>query len=585
MIQKIFFILFFLSFTSYSQKNNFLTKGDSFYLQRKTDSALTYYLKGVADCKNCNQIFVADYYLKIGKLYIKQENQPKALSYFLKAEEIYLEENDYSGLVNSKTNLAEFYRSLRELDKSNSYIESAEELIAKNDTKKEVLAYFYNRKAAITAESSDNLDEVLRLSKKAIELAKEANKFDLLLYSYNEIGYIYFRKEEFELAFDNYLKALKIADEHNYLIEKCDVLLNIGHTKTIQVYKNLTTPEYENAELYEEGRKYLKEGLQIAQEINYLQKVVDIAIELYGNSMNLRKYKEAVKYLRIHYDSKEILFLKNNKRELEKFEDAYQLKKKDEQIESDRYRITVQYFIIATFLVLCVLFLFFLNKSSRDKKNINKQKKKIEEILAQKTVLLKEIHHRVKNNLQLTSSVLYLQSNKHNSAEVTEMVQESQKHINSIALVHEMLYQDDAQSLIDIGKYLTELGNRLLQFSSNKNIAYKTYLDKIDLPIDYATTLGLILNELITNSVKHAFKDAEGIISVYFKKKDSETYSFKYSDNGVGLNNKQAKNTKNTLGTKLIKMFAEEIDATLQVENKNGLSYTFTFKNKYLKDE
>lgn len=229
--------------------------------------------------------------------------------------------------------------------------------------------------------------------------------------------------------------------------------------------------------------------------------------------------------------------------------------------------------------------MFFLNKSSRDKKNINKQKKKIEEILGQKTILLKEIHHRVKNNLQLTSSVLYLQSNKHNSKEVTEMVAESQKHINSIALVHEMLYQDDALSLIDIGKYLTELGKRLLQFSSNKNIAYKTYLDKIDLPIDYATTLGLILNELITNSVKHAFKGDEGIISVYFKKLDSETYSFKYSDNGVGLKDKQAKNTKNALGTKLIKMFAEEIDANLQVENKNGLSYTFTFKNKYLKDE
>lgn len=323
MVKKLPILLFLLTSILNGQTLNFFDRADDFYQERENDSALVYYKKGIDNCINCSNFFLASYYLKIGKLYKKQENQPKELSFFLKAEEIYLEENDYSGLVNSKTNLAEFYRSLRELDKSNSYIKKAEELIAKNDTKKEVLAYFYNRKAAITAESSDNLDEVLRLSEKAIEFAKEANKFDLLLYSYNEIGYIYFRKEEFELAFNNYLKALKIADEHDYLIEKCDVLLNIGHTKTVQVNKNLTTPEYENAELYDEGRGYLKEGLRLAQEINYLQRVVDISDLLYGNSMNLRKYKEAAEYMRIHYDSKEILFLKNNKRELEKFEDAY----------------------------------------------------------------------------------------------------------------------------------------------------------------------------------------------------------------------------------------------------------------------
>ncbi len=246
MYKKIYFILLFLSYAGYGQKNNFLVKGDTFYLELKTDSALTYFLKGLKQCNNCSETFVAGYYLKVGKLYKKQENQPKALSSFLKAEESWMQD-------------------------------AADQLI------------------------------------------------ELLMETYNKDKAIVF--------------------------------------STLQMYRH-------------DRLEYLKEGLRLAQEINYLQRIVDISDLLYGNSMNLRKYKEPADYMRIHYDSKEILFLKNNKRELDKFEDVYQLKKKDEQIESDRYRIKVQYFIIGTFLVLIVLFVFFLNKSSRDKKTSTYKKRK-----------------------------------------------------------------------------------------------------------------------------------------------------------------------------------------------------------------
>lgn len=581
MIKKITFFLFFLTFASHGQINSFLKKGDAYNLERKTDSALTYYLKGIDKCKKCSEIFLADYYLKIGKLYKKQENQSKTIAYFFKAEDIYLKENDYSGIVNSKTNLAEYYRSIRKIEKATSLNNESEEIIANHTIKKKVLAFFYNRKAAIIAESSNNLEEVLRLSNIALELSKETKRYDLLLYSYNEIGYIYFRKEKFDLANINYLKALKIANDHNYLIEKCDVLLNIGYAIMVKVFKSMTAPEYGKAELYQEGRGFLKKGLQLAQEIGYLQKVIDISILLYNNSKNTGNYKEAAEYMRIHYDSKELLLKKNNKKELLKIESFYQLKKKDEILKANKDKIKTQYFIIGATLFIALMLLYFFRKSNSDKKNISIQKNKIEEILAQKTVLLKEIHHRVKNNLHLTSSLLYLQSSKHNDVKITEMVNESQKHLNSIALVHEMLYQDDTLSLIAIDKYLKELGNRLLQLSCDNHIRYNTNLEQINLSIDYATTLGLILNELITNSIKHAFKDNRGQISVTFSKINSNMYQFKYSDNGVGLDDHLIKNKTNTLGKNLIKMFAEEIDADLKIKNKNGLTYTFIFKNKY----
>ena len=228
------------------------------------------------------------------------------------------------------------------------------------------------------------------------------------------------------------------------------------------------------------------------------------------------------------------------------------------------------------FIILSMLFVY--KKFNEKTKIIQNQKVITEKSLKQKEVLLKEIHHRVKNNLQLISGLLYLQSVKHENSKVTAMIDESQKHINSIALVHEMLYKDDALSLVSMEKYLNELGASLLQVSPQEKIKYKKDIIDVNLPIDYATTLGLILNELVTNSLKYAFTSQNGTISVHLKEVNSNEYIFTYSDNGKGCDFENK--TKNTLGQKLIKMLAEEIEADLTIKNENGLTYIFNFKTR-----
>lgn len=241
-------------------------------------------------------------------------------------------------------------------------------------------------------------------------------------------------------------------------------------------------------------------------------------------------------------------------------------------------------FLIVTYAILFLLIflisiIVFIVKSRKDRISIQEQKKEIEEIAHQKTVLLKEIHHRVKNNLQLISGLLYLQSVKHKNAEITAMVNDSQKHINSIALMHEMLYQDETLSLVSMKKYLQELGIRLIQVSSKKNIDYKVNVKDISLSTNYATTLGLILNELITNSIKYAFKEGKkGTITVSLIEENQNEYQFIYADNGSGFDLK-ANDINKTMGQKLIRMFAEEIEASLDINNHNGLTYVFKFKN------
>ncbi len=237
-------------------------------------------------------------------------------------------------------------------------------------------------------------------------------------------------------------------------------------------------------------------------------------------------------------------------------------------------------YAIVFLVVFLIAIIVFIVKSRNDRIKIEEKKKEIEVIVKQKTILLKEIHHRVKNNLQLISGLLYLQSVKHKNVEVTAMIDESQKHINSIALVHEMLYKDDTLSLVSMKKYLIELGNRLLQVSPLENIEYKLNVTAISLPVDYATTLGLILNELVTNSLKYAFTSQNGIVSVSLEEINTNEYLFTYADNGKGCIVDSESNTNKTLGQKLIKMLAEEIEADLIIKNKKGLTYEFNFKTK-----
>ena len=235
---------------------------------------------------------------------------------------------------------------------------------------------------------------------------------------------------------------------------------------------------------------------------------------------------------------------------------------------------------IALLLLIMIGMLIFYRKYREKSKIIQNQKNVVDKSLIQKEILLKEVHHRVKNNLQLISGLLNLQLQKHKHLDIKDMMNESQNHIHSIALAHEMLYHDDDLSFISMQKYLEELGVRSLYSSVGENIKYKTEIDPILLPINYATTLGLIFNELIINSLKHAFNQKEDVITVHLSKNEKNQYKFIYKDNGVGMDLVMIDKSTNSLGLKLIKMLAEEIDASMQVESNNGLTYTFNFKIK-----
>ena len=202
-----------------------------------------------------------------------------------------------------------------------------------------------------------------------------------------------------------------------------------------------------------------------------------------------------------------------------------------------------------------------------------------ESSLKEKELLLGEIHHRVKNNMQIISSLLRLQGGQFTQEDVKEAFNESQNRIKTMALVHETLYQSDSFSQIALSLFIQKLINGLLStFQPHGGpIRLESKLDPVKLGIDQCIPLGLVLNELVTNSFKHAFPHKkEGTITVILQKEDHKII-LKVKDDGVGLQNRKLEDAP-TLGLTLIKGLSEQLDADLHFESNNGLEVEISFQ-------
>lgn len=199
--------------------------------------------------------------------------------------------------------------------------------------------------------------------------------------------------------------------------------------------------------------------------------------------------------------------------------------------------------------------------------------------LAEKEQLLKEVHHRVKNNMQIISSLLNLQSDKIVDEKVLHLLRESQNRIKSMALVHEMLYKSQDLSKISLNEYIEHLCRSVYRSYSQpeSNIDFEFKLEgNMSLDIDKMIPLGLMLNEIISNSLKYAFPNKMGKIQIAFHSVDNK-YHLKVSDNGIGLIKNFDMDKDSNLGIQLIYMLAEQLDGKVTAENSNGVSYLIQF--------
>lgn len=193
----------------------------------------------------------------------------------------------------------------------------------------------------------------------------------------------------------------------------------------------------------------------------------------------------------------------------------------------------------------------------------------------QKTFLLKEIHHRVKNNLNIIASILGIQKFETDSIEVHTLIDQNRLRLESMAMAHEILYQHDNLANIDFELYMKRLTEHILKIESHKeDIRIEIQMLPLALSIETMIQFGLMVNELMTNSLKYAFEEEGGTISIRLEKEQG-AYLFTYADNGKGYDSTMV---KNGFGSSLIEMVIEQLDGELVLSTLNGVEYKILLK-------
>lgn len=215
----------------------------------------------------------------------------------------------------------------------------------------------------------------------------------------------------------------------------------------------------------------------------------------------------------------------------------------------------------------------------RDKATIDDQNKVIAKSLEERESLLKEIHHRVKNNLQIIASLLYLQSGKFDDEDYKKVLEEGQGRVRSMALIHQKLYENDDLKSIPFEEYLTELvGEIRASFGqSMAKIELNIQASNIYFDVDTAVPLGLIVNELATNAFKYAFSHQDrGSFSIFLQE-DQGSYSLHIKDDGKGLPEEIDLRKAKSLGLRLVRMLSQQLEGEFQISGTNGTSFELKF--------
>lgn len=246
-----------------------------------------------------------------------------------------------------------------------------------------------------------------------------------------------------------------------------------------------------------------------------------------------------------------------------------------------RYLVGISF--VALLSIVLVVMLFRSNKRNAQlNESLRAKQLRIQDDLSVKESLLREIHHRVKNNLQIISSMLSIQGQHYNDFRFAEVISECKNRINSMSMIHESLYKSEDIYEEFFSDYIRKLANRIMDTYSldDKQITLEMNLEDFYLGLDDSVPVGLLINEVVSNSLKHAFTDVQsGTIEIGLKR-TGNIVSLLISDNGKGMGKKVGLQDAETFGLLLIGLLASQLDADIQVDSEDGMSYKVIWKQQ-----
>lgn len=527
-------------------------------------------------------------YSNLGNIYKMQDNHEKALLYFGKLS------NDpvrYAPFTDIYILAQSYCHALRFLKRNEETIPYMEKLQQKYPAKNDLNKSFYHLNLSNAYREMDKFDLAEDHMLKAIHFLELSKSPTATFYAY--LGTLYDKFNYPEKA----IIALRTADQkftkeadlikastyrfiakteatlgnhevaYNYLLKSKTITDSVyvaskeKHTQELE-FQYQTQKKEADLRLKEENIRYLHQQALLMEQDGKLQKA-----KLSEASL-LAGQKEAILQLR----EKDIDLLNNSSKQQQAEIEQAEAKRK---ITALVMKITILVIILLAVIIALLCWLFW--SKLRSNKIITHKNGQLQQLLTDKSWLLKEMHHRVKNNLHTVISLLESQS-AYLQDDALEAVKNSQSRIYSMSLIHQKLYQSDDIRTIDMAYYIPELITYLREsFSLGSNFHINMELEHTALNVTEAVPLGLIVNEVVTNSMKYAFKNKQhGEINISMKATSPNYYELIIADNGIGLSKGFDIDNITSLGFRLIKGLSRQLEAQLHITNEKGLRITLS---------
>ncbi|MCH2230951.1 MAG: tetratricopeptide repeat protein [Crocinitomicaceae bacterium] len=561
-IRIISLFLSFLAITSLvAQEEVRLIKqnGDYYFESGNYHDALNQYERGLMICDSSSTSLIVD--LLVGKGRSLQLQEKYDLAFLALEEAVELSSTGNPEIEDARVSalvyFAEFHRNGGNFMESRRLIDVCTEFIKGKNINKRNRANYYNRFAAIVNEYNHNSDSVILLSEQALALAEELNDDNLRATSINEIAHVEEHYGDLNKAILGYREAADIWTGNSNFRSTGTALYNLGRV-------------YNKAGQHSEAVRVVDEGITLVESDGWYSILVDLyavkTLALFAmkdfesGSIAQAKYYDATIELKERENNLGMTRIKNELEIRRKNEKIYtiiknnrmvQLQLKSQRIRfriSKEYRRNLKYVLVVSAFLLVLLFLLFFRAA-----RVNR---KLKWLVESRQLLLKEVHHRVKNNMQTVSSLLELQTMFVKDPAALNAIQTGKDRINSLALAHQKLYLNNKYDSIDLKQYIESIAKSVIP----DDVEFELYMEDLEFEIEKAQSVGFVINELMMNSIKHAWPKGgeDKNISITLRKCDDETektWCLEYQDTGVGVKDEKRFRKSHTFGVTIINTF------------------------------
>ena len=527
------------------------------------DSAMQRNLLSVKNYLYCKNIQGLSLTLStVGVVHMSRGEYPKALRFYHHALKLKEEIQDTAGIAYVLNNIGVTFRELGDYESAKGYYDRSLEMYEKLEDSLGMAVCLNNIGSYYS--HNDQLDRAKFYYNKALKIRRDKGDRRSTASTLNNLGVVYKKQGKYHTSLEYFEEAYEIVNEYKDLKGIGHSLLNIA-----EVYASLE----EEDKAFEHGRNALEIGTT-SENSEVRRRSAQLLADLYKDKGQHKESLEMIEIViaeqnELNSDDlkkatlkEEVRFEFDKKAALEKI--VQQNRDRSVQSENDWQKALSFMFAIAFILAILMIAVILNRLSIVKKKNLI-----IEQKNKERELLLKEIHHRVKNNFQIISSLLRLQSNTQENDVVKTAFNEAVQRIQSLSIVHEMIYRQDDFTEIKTTDYFEKLLENLdaLGLERKAKLVFEDEVLVLDTEILFP--LGIIVNELVTNSYKHGFTEEVESPEIFLSlKRDNNELIIVYSDNGVGFDLEQK---SDTFGLELIETIIEQFDGTLTTsKNQDG---------------